>query len=149
MLPYLRYMLAAVCFAACVVCLALWWRSNLHYRALQLPTLVAGIEVRGNTLEGMLNLFARQDDSVRTWKYTSAPVSQQAAAALAEPLEGRVFGLRQVGTTYWGFFPLWYPALIFALAGVGALRLRRQFSIRSALICLTVVAALLGMAVGL
>ncbi|MBA4106139.1 MAG: hypothetical protein C0485_10295 [Pirellula sp.] len=46
-------------------------------------------------------------------------------------------------------FPLWYPALIFALAGVAALRFRRQFSIRSALLALSIVAALLGMAVAL
>ncbi|WP_145434263.1 hypothetical protein [Lacipirellula limnantheis] len=72
-------------------------------------------------------------------------MSQQAAAALAEPLEGRVFGLRKVGTTYWGFCPLWYPALIFALAGVGVICFRRQFSIRSALIAFAVVAALLAM----
>jgi hypothetical protein len=45
------------------------------------------------------------------------------------------------------YFPLWYPALIFALAGVGVLRFRRQFSIRSALVAVSVVAALLGMAV--
>jgi len=45
------------------------------------------------------------------------------------------------------YFPLWYPALIFALAGVGALRLGRRFTLRSAIIATTVVAGLLGMAV--
>lgn len=44
-------------------------------------------------------------------------------------------------------FPVWYPALIFTLAGVATLRFGRQFSIRLALICVSVVAALLGMAV--
>ena len=47
------------------------------------------------------------------------------------------------------FFPLWYPALTFALAGVAALRLGRRFTLRSAIIATTVVAAILGMAVGL
>jgi hypothetical protein len=47
------------------------------------------------------------------------------------------------------YFPLWYPALVFALAGVGGLRFRRQFSIRSALVAVSVVAALLGMVVAL
>jgi hypothetical protein len=47
------------------------------------------------------------------------------------------------------YFPLWYPALIFALAGVGSLRLGRRFTIRSAIIATTVVAGLLGMAVTL
>ena len=41
------------------------------------------------------------------------------------------------------------PALVFALAGVGALRLGRRFTLRLALIATTVVAVLLGMAVGL
>ncbi|WP_145434493.1 hypothetical protein [Lacipirellula limnantheis] len=41
------------------------------------------------------------------------------------------------------YFPLWYPALVFALAGAGVIRFRRQFSIRSALIAFAVVAALL------
>jgi hypothetical protein len=42
------------------------------------------------------------------------------------------------------YFPLWSPALIFALAGVVALRLSGRFTIRSALIATTVVAVLLG-----
>ncbi|WP_168206986.1 hypothetical protein [Lacipirellula limnantheis] len=53
--------------------------------------------------------------------------------------------MRKAGGTYWGFLPLWYSALIFALAGVGVIRFRRQFSIRSALIAFAVVAALLAM----
>ena len=47
------------------------------------------------------------------------------------------------------YFPLWYPPLVFALGGVGVLRFRCQLSIRSALICVSVVAALLGMVVAL
>jgi hypothetical protein len=47
------------------------------------------------------------------------------------------------------YFPPWYPALIFALAGVASLRLGRRFTLRSAIIATTVVAGLLGMAVGL
>ena len=47
------------------------------------------------------------------------------------------------------YFPLWYPALVFALAGVGVIRFRRQFSIRSALIAFAVVAALLAMPLAL
>ena len=45
------------------------------------------------------------------------------------------------------YFPLWYPALIFALAGVGVLRLGRRFTLRTAIIATAVVAGLLGMAV--
>ena len=46
------------------------------------------------------------------------------------------------------YFPLWYPALVFALASVGILRLNR-FTLRTALIATTIVAALLGMVVAL
>jgi hypothetical protein len=46
-------------------------------------------------------------------------------------------------------FPLWYPALVFALAGIGALRLGRRFTLRSAIIATAVVAGLLGMVVAL
>jgi hypothetical protein len=45
------------------------------------------------------------------------------------------------------YFPLWYPSLIFALAGVASLRLGRRFTLRSAIIAMTVVAGLLGIAV--
>jgi hypothetical protein len=44
------------------------------------------------------------------------------------------------------YFPLKYPALFFALAGVGFLKLGR-FILRSAIIATAAVAALLGMAV--
>jgi len=47
------------------------------------------------------------------------------------------------------YCPHWYPALIFALAGVGTLRLGRRFTLRSAIIATTVVAGLLGMAAGM
>ena len=47
------------------------------------------------------------------------------------------------------YFPLWYPALIFALAGVAALKLGRRFTLRLAIIATTVVAGLLGVIVTL
>jgi hypothetical protein len=47
------------------------------------------------------------------------------------------------------YFPLWYPTLALALAGFGAMRLGRRFTLRSAIIATTVVAGLLGMAVAL
>ncbi len=72
-----------------------------------------------------------------TWSHSSGRIDDDGDR------RPRMFGIYDVGN----WFPLWYPALIFALAGVGVLRFRRQFSIRSALICLTVVAALLGMVV--
>ena len=47
------------------------------------------------------------------------------------------------------YFPLWYPALIFTLAGVAALRLGRRFTLRSAIVATSILAGLLGMAVGM
>jgi hypothetical protein len=81
-------------------------------------------------------------DATNNWEY----VHIQRTAGIEE-LKGLIcrdgrFGF-VIGIAY---FPLWYPALIFALAGVAALRFRHQFSIRSALITVSVVAALLGMA---
>ncbi|WP_145432026.1 hypothetical protein [Lacipirellula limnantheis] len=69
------------------------------------------------------------------------------------PHQPDLFGVRKRGSDRIGqfknniYFPLWYPALIFALAGVAAVRLGRQFTIRSAIIATTIVAGLLGMAV--
>jgi hypothetical protein len=47
------------------------------------------------------------------------------------------------------YFPIWFPALVFALAAGAAIRLGRQFTLRSALVGMSVVAALLGMVVAL
>lgn len=79
------------------------------------------------------------------YKVPRAEMPPGAAATQAE-MDSRGMFWRTGNMT---FFPLWYPALIFALTGVAALRFRRQFSIRSALICVSVVAALLGMVVAL
>jgi hypothetical protein len=43
------------------------------------------------------------------------------------------------------FFPLWYPALSFALFGVAALKLGCRFTLRWAIIATMVVAGVLGM----
>jgi hypothetical protein len=47
------------------------------------------------------------------------------------------------------YFPLWYATLVFALAAVAAIRIGRQFTLRSALAGMSVVAALLGMVAAL
>lgn len=76
-----------------------------------------------------------------TWDYSAGP--NDVAPHSEDP--SRMFGVDEVGI----WFPLWYPALLFALAGVGVICFRRQFSIRATLICVSVVALLLGMAVAL
>ncbi len=143
MLTYLRYALATLCFAVSVGCLGLWWRSY-KYREL----------AAGPVLGGSQTLI------LQTW-------SGVGTVSLGDPLPGDVgWGLAServddpdvlcmmlwpvgsFGLQHRGFcFPLWYPVLIFTLAGITSLRLGRGFTIRSAIIATTVVAGLLGMAV--
>lgn len=47
------------------------------------------------------------------------------------------------------YFPLWYPALVCAVAAIGVLRLDGRFTIRSALLATLVVTLLLGLAAAL
>ena len=147
MAKFNRYVLTIVCFVASISSLALWWQSLLHYRSLSGPTHLSDVIFSFNVLDGGANLFLRSSKSIPPWKYESYPIKPGSIARLQEPMEGRSFGMRTVGYTYWCFFPLWYAALLFALAGVAALRFRRQFSIRSALITMAVIASLLGMVV--
>lgn len=155
MAKFIRYSLATVCFAASIGCLALWIRGLLS------PWCVA-FEIFNSVASGQV-IIGEGDVSIRHYSFPSGltvpqgigvshyyrvPMAQMpngAAAAQAEIESRGMFG--QIGNMV--FFPLWYPAIIFALAGVAALRVSRQFSIRSALIAVSVVAALLGMAVGL
>jgi hypothetical protein len=82
------------------------------------------------------------------WRYGSRPRAEVESADSADGDEnGRRFGAVWKDSVWFVTFPVLYPALIFALAGFGVLRFRRQFSMRSALITVSVVAALLGMAV--
>lgn len=144
MMRFLRYTLATVFFAAGVGCLALWWRSlgppsSFRYKsatnewgllltsgkgvAFVVPRVILPPMVQSGRIESdgtVASLFERD---------------------IRESRSG-VFGRYGRGV----YFPLWYPCLIFALAGVGVLQVGR-FTIRSALIATTVVAGLLGMAV--
>ena len=152
MLTYLRYTLATVCFAASVGCLALWWRSisTIDEWTIRAPGPRLGSCIDGASYLGYMALGAQplsNNDSNLRWRFESHPVTPGHVVTFgAEVASGGRFRVIENRVVY---FPLWYPALIFALAGVAALRFRRQFSIRSALVCLTVVAALLGMAVAL
>jgi len=159
MLSYLRYALATVCFAASVGCLALWWRSmkevcvDLNY------TNVGPYQFYVSSYEGRANLRiqpARTEILVDIDRGGSSPGF--ARHILDRLMYGDSFELIRFAEVFesQGYigvvgrnvrFPLWYPVLISALAGVGVLRFRRQFSIRSAFVCLTAVAALLGMPV--
>jgi hypothetical protein len=150
MAKFIRYALATVCIAASVGCLGLWWdtvANELHWNAmyvspsfhLQLRAAdgTGNVELRRRILPGanLLGEWHVQNSAFRG-RVNQLPWTggQQSS-----------FGRTRTGV----YFPLWYLALIFALAGVAALRFRRQFTIRSALIAVSVVAALLGMVVAL
>jgi hypothetical protein len=145
MVKFIRYALATFCFAASVGCLGLWiWSLSQHNRILgaswysDVRTIHASVDYG----EIAVSLAPRNPFPFHSrLHFRSATVRD---LGHVEYRTGR-FGMRRSGC----FFPLWYPALIFALAGVGALRLGRRFTLRSAIIATTVVAGLLGMAVGM
>jgi hypothetical protein len=147
MLTYLRYTLATFCFAASVGCLALWWRSMTHIElvAFARPSIPFSTVrcSRGYFIIGVAS--SRKSYSVNSYDSIRVPADSQSVVVQEVNRTGRCFG--EVRGLM--FCPLWYPALVFALTVVGVLRFRRQFSVRSALICVSVVAALLGMIVAL
>ena len=141
MLTIIRYALAIFCFAASVGCLALWWRSitRLEYVGCVLPTIRHAIHVETN--DGMCIMYSPSTNDGFFWNAESEiKIPPDRAWEDRFPIY-----LGKLGPEF--YFPLWYPALIFALTGVAVLRFRRQFSIRSAMVATTVVAALIGMAV--
>jgi hypothetical protein len=149
MANFIRYALASVCFAASVGCLALWWRSFITDDCVIVPysqnTRAIGIAINcGECSVGKVEGFFAS--LFPEFTYLTSP--QNPWNVEQARLRGNTEGYFRVSANEVSF-PLWYPALIFALAGVGVLRFRRQFSIRSALVAVTVVAALLGMVVAL
>jgi hypothetical protein len=139
-MKYIRYTLAALCLASSVGCLALWWWS-----------LSSGDQFLGpRYFSSPQAIYLEVADGiviVQTIYRSGPPLAgfERAIRMWPSPLQlegGGVFG--KIGDTI--YFPLWYPALVFALAGVGILRFGR-FTIRSALIVTTIVAVLLGMVV--
>ena len=150
MLVYLRYTLATFCFTASVGCVGLWWRSTTTRHAVHCSTGVGTVWVEAQ--QGYI--AAQQPDHGWTptgldmdQYYQSVPTTLESE----EGLRGSIHAFGHFGMLGFHFvhFPLWYPALVFALAGVAVLRLGRRFTLRSAIIATTIVAGLLGMAVGL
>ncbi|MBL9161723.1 MAG: hypothetical protein JNL18_03165 [Planctomycetaceae bacterium] len=149
MLTYLRYALASACFAASVGCLALWWRSYTYWDTLRQPLPGLGRTVvldscEGSTWGTFVSTPAHGDRYECYW-HADPRIIPAAHTPTEETRQYDMFGV----TEYIFYFPPWYPALIFALAGIVSLRLGRRFTLRSALIATTVLAGLLGMAVGL
>lgn len=148
---FVRYGLAAVCFASSAGCLALWGWTD----ASENTCIIVCYFANGKNADHQSPMFAvemmqgeavfrRYDEAFvdRGWDVKLATVSPTTTASFRDRVSK--LGLFFVAEP-WIYFPLWYPALVFAIAGVGVLRFRPQFSIRSALIVTTIVAALIGM----
>ena len=145
MVIYIRYMLATVCFAASFICFVLWACGNEYTAGID----PAGwcVRIDGSSGLGCISIEYYDPSLMPERRVLYVSVSNRSREAW---FEDAIVAKGRFGVVDGGFyFPLWYPALIFALAGVAALRFRRQFSIRSALVALSIVAALLGMAVAL
>ena len=148
MAKFIRYALATVCFAASVGCLALWWRSMTSVDELQIrvsafrPERVVAGHYAGYA---MLGIHSRKTGVAgQTISFVSEPLEPAYAGEFIAVVASKDrFGA--IGDAI--YFPLWYPALLFALAGIAAIRFRRQFSLRSALVATTATAALIAMAV--
>ena len=146
MLKYIRYSFAALCLAASVACLALWGWSKWNEPQIEgLFYFRSANSLSAELSNGRARFAIGVRSNGRSGWYRMSTVMTELRLQSERKWNRRMFSLR--GRTV--KFPLWYPALIFALAGVGVLRFRRQFSIRTALICVSVVAVLLGMVVAL
>jgi hypothetical protein len=143
MIRFIRYALATFCFAASVGCLALWWRSEMVRDLTVIPNAVCPQRILAVYSKDSLLDFSHDSrpNLFAEWFVESVPISEDAFTQ--DRSDDGWFGRRR--SHVW--FPIWYASLIFGFAGVGILRFRRQFSIRSALVATTVVAALIGMAV--
>ncbi|QDT71740.1 hypothetical protein [Lacipirellula limnantheis] len=143
---FLRYALATLCFAASAICLMWFGRSQTCQIVSQIQKSYFQGEVE--TFNGMVG--------VRMHHQKVAQVGGQSGSFRGFPPESLIrewpgpldvakgkFGYRQ-GVVY---FPLLYPALIFALAGVASIRLGCRFTLSSAIVATTVMTGLLGIAV--
>ena len=152
MAKFIRYALATFCFAVSVSCLALWWRSfdkldRLFVPIWNQPKLLLFASGHGTASVSTLSPPRRMPISKLEWRFTSVDAAPLVISRPRSRYGLGHFSFSSTATEFGLDFPLWYPALIFALAGVGVLRFRRQFSIRSALVAIGVLALLLGMAV--
>lgn len=154
MASFIRYAIAAFFFAASVSCLALWlWTRLDSTRRLVVQHVRPPPTTTYFLLECMVGQAALnviQDDFIGPyWRVQVAETPAEGIAHFERNLQGSGTLYAEElydGRSHYGC-PLWYASLIFALAGGGVICFRRQFSIRSAMIATTVVAALVGVAV--
>ncbi len=150
MLTYIRYTLASLCLAASVGYLGLWWRSFSYSESIKGPSVFRGEMLYLHALRGTSTLGTQVTARAPVWTYGSRPRAEVESADSSDgDQNGRSFNAVVKDTVWFVTFPILYPGLVLALAGLGIVKFRRQFSIRSAIITTTVVAALFGMAVTL
>lgn len=154
MAKFIRYALATACFAASVACLALWWRS-MEYRDMLIgpsflaPTRALYFEsfdgvlsttllTEAKTAIGFNSQWSRWYPSDTQWRRDQ--IRDRAATS------GR-FGIEAEEPS--AYLPIWFLSLVFALAGVAVIRVSRQFTLQSALVGMTVVVAVMGLAAAL
>ncbi|WP_428303644.1 hypothetical protein [Lacipirellula sp.] len=147
MLKSIRYALAAICLAASVGCLGLWWRSyTANVRFIGPSYFTASPAQMLEAFDGRcIVTYARSKLPYHHWERLPEGSDDRLQSLKRYMDKRKMFG--PVGSGF--YFPLWYPALVFALAAVAAIRIVRQFTLRSALVGMSVVAALLGMVVAL
>ncbi|MBA4107933.1 MAG: hypothetical protein C0485_19550 [Pirellula sp.] len=144
MMRFIRYALATLCCAASVGFLGLWiWTAICNTRQTSVAFQAAGWTSNFVVDNGTATFYVGKGLVNGRWEFDSRDLgSNRSPLSLANHRRGYF-----VAFANGVHFPLWYAALIFALAGVASLRLGRRFTIRSAMIATTVVAGLLGMAV--
>ena len=139
----IRYCLALLCFAASVGCLGLWWRSYTVWERIYCQSPTSSGMIYFSAFRGAVYI-GPADAPMVPIKWQHAPI---VIADMNNPADAG-YGPKQFGWYGTGYhFPFWYAALVFVLSGVAVLRFRRQFSIRSAIVATTIMAALMGMAV--
>lgn len=151
MAKIIRYTLATICLAASIGCLALWWRSATHADVVISPRLygsqrVATIQSFKGSLTVLTMLALPASNPYARWRASFWSGLDDRGPLMPLMLAPETqFGKRLKGF----YFPHWYAALVCALAAAATLRFGCRFTLRSALIATTIVAALLAMAVTL
>jgi hypothetical protein len=146
MLTYLRYSLATFCFAASVGCFASWaYMASRDRQFVNVTVIGPGWLLDFQAQGGTLHIARHRVRSSSDYAVHFASTDLHEPSSENDSGPRRPFGLyeREV------YFPIWYPAIMFAFAGIGVLCFRRQFSIRSVLVTVSIVAALLGMVAAL
>ncbi|WP_428306205.1 hypothetical protein [Lacipirellula sp.] len=141
---WLRYAIALVCYATSAGCLVLWGRSYWYFETWsRLSSTGVLLRMEDCIGFGRISLYDLPGFDPG-WGYHSSAAFDSSAYFNIDT-EG-AFGLHQIPAAEM-HFPLWYPALVFALAAVAAIRFGKRFTLRSAIAATTVVAGLLGIVV--